>query len=58
MLGKLHEKYLSLSRLDVDYRSQPAPYGRCFGVPVKSAKEKLTLQEEEKFHTAQDLGYE
>lgn len=58
MLGKLHEKYLEVSRKKLDYTGVPAPYGYCFGVPIASAEDKLILDHEAILHTAEDLGYE
>ncbi len=58
MLGKLHYKYLALSRDGTDWKSKPAPYGRCFGVPIASLVDKYDLELEEPLQTAEDLGYE
>ena len=60
MLGKTTEKYLELSRKrkDITAEKEPAPFGHIFGVIIKSENDARNLKDEEKYQTAQDLGYE
>lgn len=58
MLGSLHAQYLILSNKKIDWRKYKAPFGRCFGVPIKNKSHVAILKQEEQQQTAQDLGYE
>ena len=59
MLGSISQKYLKKSQeMDVQDRPKNLGFGFSFGVPVESLEDMNALREEEKFYTAQDLGYE